>query len=470
MGNNVTQESNEYVGKWDTWIRCDAHDTDIVADCNWPVWPKTDCPAGEESRISCNGNIRLTDGTNSQNGNIELFRNGAFTSICDLDPDFKVARVVCRQMGFDAENSALTINSYFGPGHTGTHRVTCTGSELSIERCQFHRLPENSSCASNHVLGVECNATQYEIEVVRIAAGSLSIDINTYGVSGYWTENLTAADNDALLKMRNIASVICYELGFSRYDPDLSEGPFLERLAYPIQLSEVFACSGLEERLSECSVGGDPDGVQDSTGSLTEIAISCKDGLKLLDGETPHSGILMQRSGMDGTLQTFADIRPDYPMALVACRELGYSSSLVEIYLKEIVDEDASPIHVEYLCSGEELLLRDCQTKHNRNKRSDNVVALNCKATDIAVMEVYGITTNGSKSEKRLSGRRQGGRDVAPMSRFCHNGTTFDGTTFDANTAGVICHQLGYSRIGAKFTLVSPLGNSDVIDDLARYK
>lgn len=59
-------------------------------------------------------------------------------------------------------------------------------------------------------------ATQYDIEVVSAVSGRLSVNINTYAASGYWSEKIADASEDGLLHLRKIASVICYELGYSR--------------------------------------------------------------------------------------------------------------------------------------------------------------------------------------------------------------------------------------------------------------
>lgn len=49
--------------------------------------------------FNVSGNIRLAQGPTTKSGNIELFQNGAFKSICDANPDFGTAIVVCRQLG-----------------------------------------------------------------------------------------------------------------------------------------------------------------------------------------------------------------------------------------------------------------------------------------------------------------------------------------------------------------------------------
>lgn len=47
-------------------------------------------------------------------GNVEIFHNGAWGSICDDEWDMKDATVVCKQLGFGGVEK-ITHGSHFGP-------------------------------------------------------------------------------------------------------------------------------------------------------------------------------------------------------------------------------------------------------------------------------------------------------------------------------------------------------------------
>ena len=80
--------------------------------------------------------VRLSDGSDHNEGRVEIYFNSTWGTICDSSWDINDANVVCRMLGY---RSALLArpSSYYGEGSgpIWLDRVWCTGRESSIDRC-----------------------------------------------------------------------------------------------------------------------------------------------------------------------------------------------------------------------------------------------------------------------------------------------------------------------------------------------
>ncbi|EDV26971.1 uncharacterized protein TRIADDRAFT_54443 [Trichoplax adhaerens] len=107
-----------------------------------------------------NGDVRLVDGRNSTNGNVQVYYNGRWGGICGYDWNFQSARVVCRQLGFD-----LAVKIYCCSNFTTTEitplwlkNIGCRGNECSLSRCSNLNWGSIGNCDSysNNYAGVQC--------------------------------------------------------------------------------------------------------------------------------------------------------------------------------------------------------------------------------------------------------------------------------------------------------------------------
>jgi hypothetical protein len=108
-------------------------------------------------RPSQNITVRLTGGSSSQEGRVEVSLDGTtYGSVCADSWSIHAANVVCRQLGFSHASAAYSV----GAGSTGRrviylHDVQCYGNELSLSECSYP--PWGSSgCGSSADAAVRC--------------------------------------------------------------------------------------------------------------------------------------------------------------------------------------------------------------------------------------------------------------------------------------------------------------------------
>jgi deleted-in-malignant-brain-tumors protein 1 len=101
--------------------------------------------------------IRLADGTTSNEGRVEILIRGVWGTVCNSDWDMRDANVVCRMLNY---KGAISARENFGPG-TGPiwlTRLSCVGYERNIVNCTHDGLGQTSSCSHGNDAGVVCHS------------------------------------------------------------------------------------------------------------------------------------------------------------------------------------------------------------------------------------------------------------------------------------------------------------------------
>ena len=106
--------------------------------------------------------VRLVGGNNQYEGRLEIRWNGVWGTVCDDGFGNVDAAVVCRQLGFSADNAIAFGNGYFGQGN-GTiwlDDVQCVGTERFLYQCPAATLGDHN-CAHFEDVGVRCGGKNY---------------------------------------------------------------------------------------------------------------------------------------------------------------------------------------------------------------------------------------------------------------------------------------------------------------------
>ncbi|XP_072560668.1 uncharacterized protein apol [Paramormyrops kingsleyae] len=99
--------------------------------------------------------VRLTGGTDTCSGRVEVYHSGSWGTVCDDSWDLRDAMVVCRQLGCGPALRAEG-GGRFGRGDSAIwlDEVNCKGSELALWHCSYSLKP--SDCSHRQDAWITC--------------------------------------------------------------------------------------------------------------------------------------------------------------------------------------------------------------------------------------------------------------------------------------------------------------------------
>ncbi|XP_037092406.1 lysyl oxidase homolog 3B-like [Pollicipes pollicipes] len=110
------------------------------------------------------GELRLSGGRGSYEGNIEIFHAGSWGHICDDEWDMPEAEIACRQLGFQSAQKP-THDGFFGrPAGDVTFwmdNMYCLGNERSLSECRFDGWAQHD-CMPSELAGISCRGRRLE--------------------------------------------------------------------------------------------------------------------------------------------------------------------------------------------------------------------------------------------------------------------------------------------------------------------
>lgn len=127
-----------------------------IAVCRHNGFGRDNCGHREDVGVICFG-IRLTGGSSSREGRVEVKVGHTWGTVCDDSWDENDARVVCRMLEYSTGSVRAYSRAHFGEG-TGPilmDNVHCTGSERSLALCPFRGFGHND-CGHSEDAGVAC--------------------------------------------------------------------------------------------------------------------------------------------------------------------------------------------------------------------------------------------------------------------------------------------------------------------------
>ncbi|PFX18273.1 Macrophage receptor MARCO [Stylophora pistillata] len=125
-----------------------------------PTNTSVNSSSSRPSNFTYNEGIRLRDGSNHQDGRLEIFMNGQWGTVCDDAWDIRDTQVACRQLRFQEAKRFYTFGG--GTGPIWLDDVECNGHEMSLLHCR-HRGIGSHNCGHGEDIGIECQGLKYPI-------------------------------------------------------------------------------------------------------------------------------------------------------------------------------------------------------------------------------------------------------------------------------------------------------------------
>ncbi|XP_011409971.1 PREDICTED: scavenger receptor cysteine-rich domain superfamily protein-like [Amphimedon queenslandica] len=384
------------------------------------------------------GSVRLVGGTQGREGRVEYCRNNQWGTVCDDYWGNNDAKVVCRMIGYSTDGAVGFRNAYFGQGsgRIWLDNVQCVGTETSISNC-----PKNAygvhNCGHNEDAGLRCppcvEGSMYLVRTGNSRQGVVFLcHSGSYGTICH--NNWDQAE----------AQVVCRQLG---YPTAAAQNQSVATSGYFPAFGPIWgnnlACTGTESRLANCSgnLFTNNPGCNHNSDAVVICPPCTQWDMQLYSAydNIPPSEGLLQVCNAQGQWRTICNHGFWCNDAKVACRQLGYNSSInINIFY------NADTIYgffkfnrvYQYACTGSETSFNQCPQTYDAscNNPQHKSVGLRCAAAP-----THGCV-NGTA-------RLQGGSDASEgRLEYCYEGQWSSFCWLADETASVACKQFGYTQ------------------------
>ncbi|PVD22132.1 hypothetical protein C0Q70_17937 [Pomacea canaliculata] len=409
-----------------------------LTQCTHTPWGVSNCDHNEDAGVDCDPSVdaqaspvKLVGGSNEREGQVRVWKNGVWGSVCDDGWDFHAAQVLCNQLNFTGTIGVPTTAGYFSNGTTDPNllimlnNIRCTGNESSIDVC-FHRPWMANSCRLDQNAGVICvTPPQGGVNLqVRLAGGINKyqgrVEIQVFRHWGTICSHRFGPED---------AQVVCRMLG---YGGGTNLNQLYQGGGGPIWLDDL-GCTGSEVSLLNCS--RKPWGVSDCT-HANDASVSCTAPgggdhiISMIEGGGSKGRLIVSVNGQQGVI---CDHNATNAIAMVVCNELGLNTSNAIITTGQ--SAIASPTVLDnVVCVGTERTLSGCRySKTNFICPANQQVWVDCQA------DYNGLTI----SLKTRTGQPPWQGTV--LVQYNNTWGTICDDHFDVTDARVVCNQLGFN-------------------------
>ncbi|KAE8587952.1 hypothetical protein XENTR_v10022221 [Xenopus tropicalis] len=353
---------------WLSRVRCKGEESSL-RDCDHNMWGLHYCSHSEDAGVICGDHRepRLVDGPNSCSGNLEVKHGGTWGSVCEIDDEFRTARVICRELGCGPAVPApwkyIHNDKNVKSAQIWTEKIKCTGNESSLFEC--YRVPRpartctNPSSPTIHCLGKE--------ELMRLVDGESHCEGRLEVLQNSTWFSVTGEQWG--LKE---AQLVCRELHCGE-----------ARSAFTVEAQSAagtlvtwrdIKCKGNENNLTDCPLMPQPSSVPYANGK-NRVSVICSESLLIRLVDSPHRCAGRVEVYHQGEWGTICGDSWDKADANVVCRQLncGHAISISTMSHKETGNGTAWLSGIN--CTGSETGLWQCPFnnwgQHSCTKKQD---------------------------------------------------------------------------------------------------
>lgn len=384
--------------------------------------------------------VRLSRGFAHYAGQVVVFHQGVWSTVCDDAWDESDAFVVCRELGYP-NVTLVTRGSFFGQAGTiNFEKVRCNGNETRLGQCYHKTSTPQSNCKTGwrREAGVICepakNADPRDLPRVRLSnltnsEGSGLVEVFMHGQWGRVCDYSWDFDD---------ASVVCRQLGYPGAEHSTCCGMYFGKGTGPPLMARV-DCSGTEASIFHCSHVGKDDARCSRRSSAGVVCKLNKPNVRLVGSHLAHAGFAQIRH--NGRWGSFCDWDWGLEQGHVICRELGYRRALFTT-LGGVFERQSGPIWIEEAqCHGNESSIFKCDLTYIRDM--DEVYGCDHSHDGGVICESEKESGSNETAAVRLQGGNStymGGVEIQ-QHEIWHSVCSI---AWDKHDADVVCRQLGF--------------------------
>ncbi|KAM9354220.1 scavenger receptor cysteine-rich domain-containing protein DMBT1-like isoform 2-T2 [Pholidichthys leucotaenia] len=380
-------------------IECTGQEKSL-AECPHKGFGEHDCDHNEDAGVICSETFRLTNGTDSCSGRLEVFQNGNWGKVCTNNWGNKEATAVCKELDCGAPK---TSQDNFGDSRLRGFLSRCSDG---VNQCTFQEYAGNCegvslSCAGNPPLRL-VNGTDRcsgRVEVLH---------------DGHWG---TVCDDEWDIRD---AQVVCRAMDCGSAQLAKSSG-FFGQGEGEIWMDDV-NCAGNETTLVHCqrsSFG------ENNCGHGEDAGVVCSATIRLINGTDMCSGRVEVHHG--GHWLPALDFNWRKTEAAVVCREMNCGDVVSE--LSGPFGKGEAQRGLKVTCIGSETSIAQCTLREYTKSSQDRFGEASVKCTGNVRL---------ADGDNRCVGRVE----------FYDKGRwrTVCGEAWDMNDAVVACRELNCGR------------------------
>ncbi|XP_052266898.1 uncharacterized protein LOC127868846 isoform X3 [Dreissena polymorpha] len=391
-------------------LTCHGNESDI-SQCSHEPWGVSDCSPSEDIGVHCHTHMRLTSGSTTHDGQVEVNISGIWEPICSENFTLSEARVVCGMMGFIFNGAELKISNIARYNFLPTS-YTCEGYEIDVSMCE----KINITCSQPYAAFVNCRTPIRLVNGTSAQSGRVEVEYR-----GMWGTICDDGFDDLEAK------VICRMLDFSDKGAKSYGRAYFGAGTGPVTINEM-RCIGTENDISDCKSSEWLS--SKNCGHNEDASVECKTEVRLVNGPTKFSGRLEISTG--SVWKTVCSDLVDNKTAMVVCKMLGFVGGNISVYDDGRFGSGLMKTH-GYDCNGNETDIVHCnQNEFAPSCSNGTSVGFNCYAiTPIRLLEGTAMFNGRIEIYQRENSANGDWREI------CYNHLT-------TKDAMVMCRMIGH--------------------------